>query len=73
MIRRFIAEHAWRMVFAKEPISDMQLLRSRRVDREEFQREREQWAEWHQQQTAAEREMEFNNADQEIKKEDNLS
>jgi hypothetical protein len=54
MIRRFLAEHAWRMIFTTEPIDDVQLLRPRTVNREEFQHERDQWARWHQQQTAAE-------------------
>jgi hypothetical protein len=62
LIRSFITEHAWRMVFAAEPDAEVQQLRPRMVDHEEFQREREQWVGWHDQQTAAEREMETGRA-----------
>jgi len=72
-IRRFIAEHAWRMVFAPKPDDQMPVLRARLADSDEFQRERDEWARWHQQQTAAEREFEINNAGKESKQGNNLS
>lgn len=72
-IRRFIAERAWRMVFAPKPDDEMPVLRPRLVDSDEFQREREEWARWHQQQTAAEREFEIANAGEESKEGNNMS
>ncbi len=57
LIRRFTAEHAWRMILAAEPERDVEDIRSRMVSRDLFEDEREQWANWHQQQTQAEQEF----------------
>jgi hypothetical protein len=57
LIRRFTVEHASRLVFAHEADKEIPVLRPRFVSRVEFERERQQWATWHNQQTAAEREM----------------
>jgi hypothetical protein len=57
LIRRFTAEHAWRMIFAAEEDEQVSSLRPRIVNAAEVQYERKQWATWHEQQTAAEKEM----------------
>jgi hypothetical protein len=57
LVRRFIAEHAWRMIFAAKEEEQVSSLRPRIVNPAEVQYERQQWANWHEQQTSAEREM----------------
>jgi len=57
LVCRFIAEHAHRFVFSQEPDAEIVKLRPRAVDADAFHREREQWAKWHDQQTAAELEL----------------
>jgi hypothetical protein len=57
MIRRFIAEHAFRMIFATSPEEDVARLRSRIVSDELFRYERQKWQDWHAEQTAAERKL----------------
>ena len=58
LIRRFTAEHAWRLILAPDRENQVEELRSRTVDRDIFDSEREQWSNWHRQQTQAEREFE---------------
>jgi hypothetical protein len=58
LVRRFTAEHAERMIFAIEPEEEIAILRPRVVDPAGLQDELAQWANWHSQQTAAEREIE---------------
>jgi hypothetical protein len=55
-VRRWIAEHAHRMIFAAERDGDVPILRPRQEDAEAYQREQEHWSRWHDQQTAAEQE-----------------
>ncbi len=55
MIRRCIAEHAHRMIFAVSPVDDLPELRPRVIDDELVRTEREQWRKWHDEQVAAER------------------
>jgi len=55
LIRRFIAEHAHRMIFAPAPQPEITDFRSRTVDGEAYRQEQEQWKRWHHEQTAAER------------------
>jgi hypothetical protein len=57
-IQRFIVEHAHRHVFAVVPDSQVERIRPRTVDAELFRREAEQWRRWHDEQSAAERELE---------------
>jgi hypothetical protein len=57
MVRRFIAEHAHRMIFAKSPDAEVVDLRPRMVNRDLFQAETEQRAEWHREQSTAERRL----------------
>ena len=57
LIRRFTAEHAWRMVFANNADADVPELRQRFVDAKEYEREQKLWQTWHEQQTAAEKEI----------------
>lgn len=57
MIRRFIAEHAHRAVFAASQDAEVPKLRLRRESAEIFRAENEQWRKWHEEQTAAEREL----------------
>lgn len=55
LIRRFIAEHAHRTIFASEQDMDVLELRPRSVNPEQVKDERMQWEKWHAEQTAAER------------------
>ena len=55
MIRRFIAEHAHRMIFAASPEQDIVDLRPRTVDEQRFREEEQMWQDWHAEQSAAER------------------
>lgn len=57
LTRKFIAEHAHRMIFAASPDPDIPRLRPRIVDAELCAEEREQWRRWHEEQTAAERKL----------------
>lgn len=55
--RRFIAEHAHRMIFAPSPDPDIPSLRPRTVSAELCTQEREEWRKWHEEQSAAERKL----------------
>jgi hypothetical protein len=57
LVRRFTAEHAYRMVFATKQDDEVPRLRPRIEDADLFRRERELWATWHAQQTEAEQEL----------------
>jgi hypothetical protein len=72
LVRRFTAEHAWRMLFALEPDEFVSTFRPRNVDRMQFQREHEQWTGWHDQQTAAEKEMETEPIDSKVNSQRNI-
>jgi len=54
MIRRFIAEHAHRMILAASPDEGASSFRPRVVDGEKCRAEQRQWKNWHQDQAAAE-------------------
>jgi hypothetical protein len=56
-VRRCIAAHAHRMIFATECEADVPQFRPRRVDAEAFRWEREWWQQWPAQQAAAEQEL----------------
>ena len=56
-IRRFIAEHAHRFIFAASPDPEIATLRPRTVDAAVLRREQKQWRKWHEEQSAAEREL----------------
>lgn len=56
-IRRFIAEHAHRMIFASTEDPQVRKLRPRKVNLEQVHYESEQWSNWHRGQTEAEREF----------------
>jgi hypothetical protein len=53
-VRRIVAEHASRMIFANAPDDEVPVLRPRTVDPAAVKHERDQWASWHEQQLAAE-------------------
>ena len=57
MIRRFIAEHAHRFVFAAKADAEVPKLRPRRVDAVLLRDEREQWLRWHDNQNKAEEQL----------------
>lgn len=57
-LQRVIAEHGHRWIFASDPISDISGLRARKVDRQLYVDEIRAWKDWHQDQTAAEMELE---------------
>jgi hypothetical protein len=54
MIRRFIAEHASRFIFAASPDPEVPTLRPRTIDAALLRDEQEQWRRWHESQTIAE-------------------
>ena len=54
-IRRFIAEHAYRMIFAASPENSVSGWRPRTVNDELFHQEQGQWRTWHVDQTGAEK------------------
>ena len=56
-IRRFIAEHAHRMIFASTEDPQVRKLKPREVNLEKVRYESEQWRNWHQVQSDAERSM----------------
>lgn len=53
-LQRFIAERAFRWIFASQQLETVINLRPRYVDSEALDRELEQWKEWHRQQSEAE-------------------
>jgi hypothetical protein len=57
LIRRVIAEHASRMIFAADPDPEVPALRPRIVDAAAFREELKHWQRWHHEQTAAERKV----------------
>jgi hypothetical protein len=57
LIRRYIAEHAHRLIFAAAPEPEVPKLRPRLVDAARFRYETDQWRTWHDDQGAAEREF----------------
>lgn len=62
LVRRFMAENAHRMIFAEGRDADVVRLRPRVVNAEQFRDERDQWAAWHSEQSAAEKELESRTA-----------
>lgn len=44
LVRRFIAEHAWRLIFAAKEDEEISSFRARIVNAAEVQYERKQWA-----------------------------
>ncbi len=56
-IRRCIAEHAHRFIFASLIDAEVPKLHPRTVDADILRRENEQWRKWHEEQTNAEREL----------------
>ena len=57
IIRRCIAEHAHRVIFASEPDPNMASLKPRTVNPDLVKDEQAQWSKWHEQQTRAERKL----------------
>jgi len=57
MIRRCIAEHAHRFVFAVEQDTNVPKLRPRIVNEDLHKDEKIQWSKWHEDQTTAERNL----------------
>lgn len=53
-VRKIVAEHAWRMIFANAPDDEVSVLKPRTVNSSAVKHERDQWANWHEQQLAAE-------------------
>jgi hypothetical protein len=57
LIRRFLAEHAHRMIFATEPDTRIPSMRPRTVSADLMRDEQMQWTKWHEDQTTAEKEL----------------
>ncbi len=57
IIRRCIAEHAHRFIFAAKPDANMASLRPRTVSADLLKDEDAQWSKWHEEQTEAERKL----------------
>lgn len=60
MMRRFIAEHAHRYIFAATADAEIPKLRPRIADISILRHETEQWNKWHEEQSNAERELSAN-------------
>lgn len=54
MVRRFIAEHAHRKIFARSPEAEVPEVRPRTIDRDRLLAENKQWARWNEEQSTAE-------------------
>lgn len=54
-IQRFLAQRAFRSIYAHKPMQIVSILRPRDVDRAAVESEKEQWKNWHNQQNEAER------------------
>ena len=57
LIRRMIAEHAYRQIYSLSEDSKIPALRPRIVNAEAVRREKVQWEEWHKSQTEAEHDL----------------
>ena len=57
LIRRFLAEHAHRLIFSSQSDSEVFELRPRVVDPIAVKNEIEQWRRWHEEQSASERKL----------------
>jgi len=57
LLRRYIAEHAFRYIFTAGRDPDIPKLRPRMVDADLLRQENEDWRKWHEVQSAAEREF----------------
>jgi hypothetical protein len=57
LVRRLIAEHAHRYIFAAAPDPFVENARPRTVDPEALRHEASMWERWHSEQTAAERDL----------------
>jgi len=57
IIRRCIAEHAHRFIFASKPDANVASLRPRTVNAELMKDEDAQWSKWHEEQTEAEKKL----------------
>lgn len=60
VIRKCIAEHADRLIFCREPDEEIPVYRPRKVDKDQYDFEAEQWRNWHTDQSMAERELQHN-------------
>jgi hypothetical protein len=57
VVRRLVAEHAHRFIFATARDASVPKLRPRTVDSEALKRETNEWRRWHMEQTEAERSL----------------
>jgi len=57
LIRRFIAEHAHRMIFSQNQDADIPKLRPRIINNDLLRSEKEQWDKWHEEQKKAEKDL----------------
>ena len=57
VVRRLVAEHAHRYIFASAPNPFVEHARPRTVNPDELKREMVEWQRWHAEQTAAERKL----------------
>ena len=57
MLRKMLAEHAFRYVFSRDIDTAVSQYRPRAIDAKAVNQEREQWQKWHEQQSLAELEL----------------
>jgi len=57
LIRRFIAEHAHRMIFSQNQDADIPKLRPRIINNDLLRSEKERWDKWHEEQKKAEKDL----------------
>jgi hypothetical protein len=60
LLRRIIAEHAHRYIFASSPDPNISVLRPRHIDPLMVQEENKEWRNWHTEQSAVERKLQTN-------------
>jgi len=56
-LRKIIAEHAFRYIFAADEINEIEIMRPRHIDPKAVKQEAAEWSRWHSEQSAVEREL----------------
>jgi hypothetical protein len=72
-LRKIIAEHAFRYIFARKPLKDVEVMRRRIVDPGEVQHESQEWQRWHHEQSGFERDFAVDPSDIERARREALS
>jgi hypothetical protein len=57
LVQKLIAEHAYRFIFASEPIDEIQRLRPRLIGETAFKNDKEMWKRWHYENSSIEKKI----------------